>query len=224
MKKAILLKVFVIAFAFSFSSPANAQGLLGKVKKVAQSAAKSVSSVVAGENEGAVKINCDSIPVYSTKAYEVTNEDGTTEKCYFLEDQFGNKRTAEAVKAQHQVILKSVGAIIAKVGSGAAIGALSGGKGGAIAGGAAGALASTSDIICLKKIHKSTKEANKMLEAYSKTFTEEGKAVDASADISELAATLGLDDSVGTMDVSEYNKLINSSDYRSEEVLNLPEI
>lgn len=207
-------KVLMVALAVAVYGSVNAQGFLKKAKAAADKATQTVAAATGASDsaEPEKKIAWDKIPVYTAKQFVVSdeagnpvlNEDGTPQVRVFLVDQFGNKRSAEAVKAQNDKLKKSIGAIIAKVGGGAALGAvgglLGGGKGkgaavGAAAGAAAGALASIDDIKQARAQHNSLKEQEKLIKAYSKTFTAEGTPVDAKADLSKVK-DLNLDLSV----------------------------
>ena len=57
---------------------------------------------------------------------------------------------------------------------------------GAATGAAAGLLASADDIKQIKKLNKSLKAYKKQLEAYQKTFTEEGTPIDASINLADV--------------------------------------
>lgn len=157
------------------------------------------------ENDTIVKpLKWDKIPVYSAKKVVVTNsdgtpmlnEDGTPVTRVFLVDQFGNKRSWEAVHEQHKKLNNAIGRILMKVGGGAALGALTGllvsnGKGkdaaiGAAVGAAGGLALSAKDIKEAKAHKKSLKQQQKLLEAYQKTFTAEGTPIDASVDLSNV--------------------------------------
>lgn len=143
------------------------------------------------DNDSVKPLKWDKIPVYSAKKVTLTNEDGTPMlnedgtpvTRVFLVDQFGNKRSWEAVNEQYRKLDKAVTRIIAKVGGGAIVGALTGllvskdkdkGKGaaiGAVAGAAGGLALSAKDIKQAKAQKKSLKQQKKLLEAYQKTFT-----------------------------------------------------
>lgn len=158
------------------------------------------------DNDSVKPLKWDKIPVYSAKKVTLTNEDGTPMlnedgtlvTRVFLVDQFGNKRSWEAVNEQYRKLDKAVTRIIAKVGGGAIVGALTGllvskdkdkGKGaaiGAVAGAAGGLALSAKDIKQAKAQKKSLKQQKKLLEAYQKTFTAEGTPIDASVDLSNV--------------------------------------
>jgi gas vesicle protein len=144
------------------------------------------------------------IPVYTAKKVNVTdlkgnqlkNEDGTPITRVFLVDQFGNIRSAEAVKEQHKKINKAIGRILLKVGGGAALGVAggllaskgkaSGGVIGGVAGAAAGLALSAKDIKQAKAQKKSLKQQEELIAKYQENFTSEGTPVNASVDVSKI--------------------------------------
>ena len=187
MKKSVLCTI-VLGFLLTLgSSNVQAQGFLKKLKKtVSTESSENKSDSLA--NDSVVK------PLKWDKVTPMLNEDGTPVTRVFLVDQFGNKRSSEAVQEQHKKIDKAITRIILKVGGGAAIGALGGlaaGKGtgaavGAAVGAAGGLLLSAKDIKEAKAQKKSLKEQEKLLAAYQKTFTAEGTPIDASVDLSNV--------------------------------------
>ena len=202
MKKTVLC-MMVLGILLTFGTTnVQAQGFLNKMKK-SLSSKKTESVNDSLENDTVVKpLKWDQIPVYSAKKVTLTNsdgspklnEDGTPVTRVFLVDQFGNKRSYEAVQEQHKKIDKAITRIILKVGGGAAVGALAGlaagkGKGaavGAVAGAAGGLALSAKDIKEAKAQQKSLKEQKKLLEAYKKAFTTEGTPIAASVDLTNV--------------------------------------
>jgi len=145
--------------AKTVESTANA---LDEVSKAADATPSTASSLTDGgttASSDSVSIAWDKIPVFSAqKVYikdangnPVLQEDGTADYRVFLVDQFGNKRSAQSVKNQIDIINQRVLAILAKVGLGAGIGALQNGLSGAAVGAGMGALASLDDISMAKK-------------------------------------------------------------------------
>ena len=139
-------------------------------------------------------IHWDSIPVYSmTKVNEVDslgqpvlNEDGTQKFRVFLQDQFGNIRSAEAVKAQQKKLWTSIGNITTKVGGGAIVGGLLKGDGkGAGKGAVAGLLLSAEDIEMAILQKKSLDKQKALLKEYQNKFNEEGYPKAAKVDLSK---------------------------------------
>lgn len=194
MKNVIVKSVLALTLIFTTNSTVNAQGLLGKLKKVADKVTETAAEVT-GNGIETKKINWDNIPVFHAEetvivdasGNPVLNQDGTQQVRVFLVDQNGNKRSAESVKAQIKAINKSIGMILAKVGGGTAIGALNGGGKGAAAGAAVGALASIDDIKNATAQKKSLNQQKKLLATYEKNFTAEGVPVNAHVDVSNLA-------------------------------------
>jgi len=205
--KSLILKGIVLMTILSFSTEGvMAQGFLKKLKK----GVESVTSTNTSEDQS--KQPSDSVdvkdllanpPAYSIKKVvltdengeKITNEDGTIKYHYLvIDDNTGKVCTAEHSKKIVNAKLKAYGTILAKVGSSAAIGALGGlmqkdkkaAIAGAATGAAAGLLASADDIKQIKKLNKSLKAYKKQLEAYQKTFTEEGTPIDASINLADV--------------------------------------
>lgn len=234
MRTQFLLRVlFVAAFAFTCNQ-SYGQSFLKKVANAAKKSVTSVASSVLGNEDPSsssdakeeVKdsINWEKIPVYSVQLVKVTddngnvlkNEDGTEVMRVYLVDQDGNKRSKEAVEAQHAKLRKLTNKIVGNVVGDAAIGAagaLLSGKGlkgaavGAAGGAAVGALFSSKDIAEAKKLKKNLKEQEKLLAEYSKSFTSEGEVVDASVDLSSLSFIDLNADNVASMTSSEIKSL-----------------
>lgn len=201
MKKSVLCTI-VLGFLLTLgSSNVQAQSFLKKLKKtVSTESSENKNDSLA--NDSVKPLKWDKVPIYTAKKITLTNEDGTPMlnedgtpvTRVFLVDQFGNKRSSEAVQEQHKKIDKAITRILLKVGGGAALGALGGlaaGKGtgaavGAAVGAAGGLLLSAKDIKEAKAQKKSLKEQEKLLAAYQKTFTAEGTPIDASVDLSNV--------------------------------------
>lgn len=215
-----MMKIAAVAACVVLSTGVMSADFFSKVKKAANKVADTTSAVTktvqdtanatetteandSTKKETALsKIDFNNLPVYEVKEYAITdangnpvlNADGTAQKRYLLVDQNGNIRSAEAVKAQQDAVKKLTGAIIKKVGSGAAVGALAGfakgGAKGAAIGAGAGVLAglglSIGDMNNIRKVNKSLGQQKKLVEAYQKNFTEEGLPVDATADLSKV--------------------------------------
>lgn len=194
-----------VALLFMLCAPANvsAQGFLKKMLNTATG--------VVDASKDILKINYDSIPTYTIKEIKdgTKNADGTENISYFLVDQNGNIRSAEAVKAQHQQLNKAVGAIIAKVGLGAAIGGVTKGKDGAVVGAATGAVASIGDISQARKLKKSLAAQKKLIADYEKNFTKEGKPVSAQVDVSKIE---GIDAEPMVVDPAKVSELLSKAD------------
>lgn len=194
MKNVIVKIMLAVALFFTTNSTVNAQGFLGKVKKATEKVTKTAAEVTGNGDAASTKINWENIPVFHAEetvivdanGNPVLNQDGTQQIRVFLVDQNGNKRSVESVKNQINAIDKSIVMILAKVGGGAALGALAGGGKGAAVGAATGAIASASDIKNATAQKKSLQQQKKLLAAYEKNFTAEGVPVNAKVDVSEL--------------------------------------
>ena len=216
------------AFGFSFTpiskSKAAEVGLTANRAKTGN----------ADTTKAAKDIKWNDIPVYTAQKVLVTdeagnpvlNEDGTQQYRVFLVDQFGNKRSKEAVKAQQAKLNKAIGNILLSTGVGAGVGAAAGrtiGKElgsktagtilGALAGAVIGITSSKSDIEMAKKQRESLKQQKALLEAYAKTFSDEGKPVDAKVDLSQVEGLDLKEDNTLTMAAADIKKELESSDF-----------
>ena len=246
MRKNIFKSVAVLAMLTMGTTTISAQGFLKNLSKGVDKVSKATEQVVNTASNVAEKLPTDTaeqkkidwskIPVFTTTSISevdeegkpVLNEDGTPRVRVFLVDQFGNKRSAESVKAQHQAISKAIGTVLKKVGVGAGLGALtqvtSSGKidsKTAIAGGVGagvGLLASADDLKLIKKHKKSLKDQEKLIEVYQKTFTAEGTPVDAKADLSKVD---GIDFTKGesvSMASAEVKAMLESDGFNDTDV------
>lgn len=125
----------------------------------------------------------------------VKNEDGTVKYTFQLIDKDGNVGDRTTAKKHLNSALKSGALILAKVGGGAAAGALIGKKVGgskknawigAGIGAAVGLIGSAGDIKKVKEQVKLLKECKRTLSLYEKTFTEEGTPIDATVDLTDV--------------------------------------
>lgn len=209
--------------AKTVESTANA---LDEVSKTADATPSTASSLTDGGTAAAsdsVSIAWDKIPVFSAKRVNMTDEngnpvlleDGTQDYRVLLVDQFGNKRSAQSVKAQIDIINQRVLAILAKVGLGAGIGALQNGLSGAAVGAGMGALASIDDISMAKKQKKSLKQQKILLAEYQKNFTEEGKPINAKVDPTKLEGLELKEDNALSMTAADIKKELESEDFNS---------
>lgn len=235
MKSAVLKMMLVVAVMIALPSAVSAQGWLKKLNKTLDTATreldKGIDMLTAADSTAAdtaavdsVKsIKWDAIPVYTAQKVVATdangqpllNEDGTQQYYVFLVDQFGNKRSAEAVKAQQKKLNEAVMMILAKVGGGALIGGLVNGGKGALVGAGVGALASMEDIKMAQLQKKSLKQQKKLLEAYSATFTTEGKPKDASVDLSKVDGLDLKDDNTLSMTTEDIKKELESDSFNT---------
>lgn len=200
MKKNVLLRSMAIVFAIALgTTTVSAQKFLNKVKKATESviSTDSESTSVTEEGDGpSVKEFIESVPSYSVKkVIEVDddgnvlkNEDGTEKFSYQLIDKNGNVCDVNAANKHLKAAWASAGIVLAKVGGGAAVGALSSQdkKKGALIGAGVGALTSANDIKNVKEQVKLMKECKVVLDAYQKTFTDEGLPKDASIDLTNV--------------------------------------
>lgn len=188
--------IALIAILLIATTSASAQSVLGKVLDQTGRTVDIIDGVdaVSATMTDKEAIDWENIPIYSIQKVAVTdslgnsllNEDGTDQYRYLLVDQNGNRRSAKAVKQQQKALLKAAGGIVKKVGFGALLGGLTNGVQGAITGAASGALNSTDEMKVVKRQHSSLKKQKKLLEAYSKNFTDEGKALDAKVNLQKI--------------------------------------
>ncbi len=226
MKKTLFNGLFFTAMLFAFGTTnASAQGFLKKLNKglekvsnVVGKGTDVVETVAGTVNEDPASVNWDAIPQYTLqKVYlvddegnNVLNEDGTQEYCVFLVDQFGNRRSKEAVQAQNKVITARVAAILVKLSAGTVAGAKGKGLAGALIGAAVGAATSAGDIKMIKKQMESLKAQKKLIESYSQNFTDEGKPIDAKVDLSEVLGVEFNDDNTVSAKTSEIKEQLAS--------------
>lgn len=252
MKTFVYKWLFTLLLLGTSVISADAQGLLSKVSKaltkVTDTSKTTTSSSLAGgdgiaENDSitaegdSTSIDWDAIPIYHLQIINETNDDGTPRlnpdgtpvTRVLLVDQFGNYRSQEAVEAQRKALKKYINQIIAKVGGGAALGAvtglISGGKKnkigaaaiGAGAGAVAGALLSLGDIKRARAMNKSLKEQDKLMEVYRKNFTNEGEKVDAAANIDAIDGLTLDKESAVSKTASEIKDLVESNTFNTPE-------
>lgn len=233
MEKLMKRGIALLAILMVASTAVQAQGFLKRLAQkagVVKADTTATDSTATADNDSVKALKWDQIPKYEIKKVVLTNadgtpklnEDGTPMEAYKLVDQFGNIRSAEAVKAQQKKINKAVGRILLKVGAGAAVGVAGGlllGKGkaaggiiGGVAGAAAGLALSAKDIKQAKALKKSMKEQEKLLEKYEQTFTAEGKPID--ADASTMKEVESLAKGEVTMTAEAYKEVLDSPAYQ----------
>lgn len=209
--------------AKTVESTANELDEVSKTTDATPSTASSLTDDGTAAASDSVSIAWDKIPVFSAKRVNMTDEngnpvlleDGTQDYRVLLVDQFGNKRSAQSVKAQIDIINQRVLAILAKVGLGAGIGALQNGLSGAAVGAGMGALASIDDISMAKKQKKSLKQQKILLAEYQKNFTEEGKPINAKVDPTKLEGLDLKEDNALSMTAADIKKELESEDFNS---------
>lgn len=207
--KTFIFKSLLLVAAFTLATTdASAQKFLKKLEKFAKKTEKVVNSLDANSQQPAAdaaqqdtatidtKEMLANAPLYTVmkvmqtdeKGDTLKNEDGTMMYRYFLFDQNGNVCDCNTARKELGKAMKSFGIVIAKVGGGAAAGALLGGKGwkDALVGAGAGILASAGDIKKMKDHVVKMKACRKVLKAYETTFTEEGTPIDASVDLTNV--------------------------------------
>lgn len=201
MRKNLFRIVALAMFFVIGTSMGFAQGFLGKLKK----ASETVTNITSTENKDSQQEEKNdslsseeflkNVPNYrvikvtdkDSSGNVINNEDGTVSYRYFLVDKNDNICDVNTAKKHLNKALASGAAIIAKVGVGAGVGALTGkGAKGALVGAGAGLLASAGDIKNVKEQVKLMKECKKVLSEYEKTFTEEGKMIDANTDLTDV--------------------------------------
>lgn len=231
MRKTTLTKLVALLFmVMATTTEASAQKWLKKLGDNLEKATSNLGSAATTASElteqaadSAKTINWDAIPNYTLQEVTVTgsdgqpllNEDGTKQVKVFLVDQFGNKRSAEAVKAQQNKLNTALGNILLKVGGGGLIGGLSKGVEGALVGAGTGALLSINDIKMAKKQKASLKQQKKLLAFYEKNYTAEGTPVNATVDTSKLATDLGIEKSTTTATAEELKKELADASFNT---------
>lgn len=199
MFKSFLSKMLlVLSLAFCAGvADASAQGILKKLKDTVKSIGSDTEEVEeeTPSDTTANKIKKDDIPLYHCELVylkdqngnDVLNADGTKAYRVYLVNQKGQKVTQEAAAAQQKQIRKSVLAIAAKTAAGGLAGGLSGKDVKSVfIGIAAGLGMSVEDIVTIVNLKKDVKKQQKVLEAYKKSFDEEGKPLQASVDPTKI--------------------------------------
>ena len=129
----------------------------------------------------------------------------------------GNKMSAAAKKTGYDYWSGMIGAGVGAA-AGRTIGKELGSKTagtilGALAGAVVGITSSKSDIEMAKKQRESLKQQKALLEAYAKTFSDEGKPVDAKVDLSQVEGLDLKEDNTLTMAAADIKKELESSDF-----------
>lgn len=203
-----ILKSAVLVLALSLCNGAMAQSFLKKLSKAAEQVSAAVATTETAETAESndsidvkallnEKISFTVKKIYETNAAGDTlkNEDGTAKIRYHIIDSNGNVCSANKAKEIVSARTKEVTKILANVGKGALTGAGSallggGNKKDALKGAAAGALTglvlSGDEIKQVEKLNSELKEYKKTIEAYEKTFNEEGEMKDAGVDLSDV--------------------------------------
>lgn len=161
---------------------------------------------------------------------KILNNDGTPQMRVLLVDQFGRYRSGESVKAQHTAIRKAIGQVLVNIAGGTVIGinemkAAAKNHGqeasttdliiGGFIGGIMGGSLSNDQIAIINRHKESLDEQEKLIEAYSKTFTVEGTPVKADINLSNVD---GIDFTKGepvSMTAEQVKKEIESEGFNS---------
>ena len=221
MKKSIIFKLALVAFALVFSVNASAGIIDGLLKPLLEQF-----------NVTETTVQWSNVPVYSAQKVvetdadgkEVLNEDGTPSYRVFLIDQNGNKRSKEAVDAQIKQVNNAVLRITAKVGAPLLLGILTGKKDVAIIGSLTGGLLSIGDIVSAYKLKMSLGKQKKLLKTYSQAFNDEGKPIAAKVD-SKTLSDLGLTDAnTISQTTADLLKDLGGSDYTTHSVAALDDV
>ena len=216
MKRSIILSVIVLVLA-SFSMTSFAQTDTAQVA-----------------NDSA-KVDLNKVPVYHAEKIvkldeagnQMKNDDGTLQYRVFLVDQFGNIRSAEAVKKQQAKVRKLVATVVGKVGLGALAGvglklasnAIEKKKQKAedlvvagVTGAATGLAWGASDIAKAKELKKSLKAQEKLVKEYQKSFTDEGEPRSAEVNMDNVAGIEIVDNNV-SKSAEEVKSILDSGDF-----------
>src|SRR5574344_2303855 len=216
MKRSIIFSVIVLVLA-SFSMTSFAQTDTAQVA-----------------NDSA-KVDLNKVPVYHAEKIvkldeagnQMKNDDGTLQYRVFLVDQFGNIRSAEAVKKQQAKVRKLVATVVGKVGLGALAGvglklasnAIEKKKQKAedlvvagVAGAATGLAWGASDIAKAKELKKSLKAQEKLGKEYQKSFTDDGEPRSAEVNMDNVAGIEIVDNNV-SKSAEEVKSILDSGDF-----------
>lgn len=206
MKRVFLIGLTAIFMLFMASTEVAAQGLLGKIFGGTGDNSKADDSL-SNDTTALETPKWDNIPNYTLIMIKLKDKDGKPllnkdgsqkVKVLFRSDKDSTDyRSSEVVHQQCRELDKIVTRIIAKVGGGAALGAIGGallgkknkGKSaiiGGVAGAGAGLALSVGDLKKAKAVKKQTKKLQELLEVYQKNFTNEGDPINASADLSNI--------------------------------------
>ncbi len=199
-----IFKILFFAIMLGMSGSVSAQGFLKSLKKAATEAVAPSEGAAEGEAADSTqnKLNEKDFPAYTAqKVYvldennqRIKNEDGTDKYIVqLIRTSDGVVVSPEVASAQAKQINEAILAIAAKAAAGGAMGYLSGGGKGALIGVASGLGLSVADIILVIKLKKDSNKQKKALEAYKKSFDEEGNPTTAKVD-KETIKLLNLND------------------------------
>lgn len=212
---------------------AQAQGFLGKLGKAAESlTSKQATTTQAtqpaapelSDSAKAIRAMLLNVPEFKVSKMTlkdesgkvITNADGTERYYYFITDAEGNAWDVATVNGVLKARRNLYGNILKKVG----VGAVAGGIGGLLkgdmkqagTGAAVGALAglglSVADIGQIRKVNKSLKKYDELVEAYQQTITDEGLPKDAAADVAAIDKALGVEGDAVSGEIASVMKSI----------------
>ena len=233
MKKNRFSKAMVLVTVLALAPAAQAQGLLGKLSKATESlTSKQANTTQAtqaatpelSDSAKAIRAMLLNVPEFKVSKMTlkdgdgkvITNADGTERYYYFITDAEGNAWDVATVNGVLKARRNLYGNILKKVG----VGALAGGLGGlvkgdlksAATGAGIGALTglglSATDIAQIKKVNKSLKKYDDMVEAYQQTITDEGLPKDAAANVADIDKALGVEGDAVTGEIASVMKSI----------------
>ena len=211
----------------------QAQGFLKKLGKAAQdvataqagaSHASQAAAPELSDSAKAIRAMLLNVPEFKVSKMTlkdesgkvITNADGTERYYYFITDAEGNAWDVATVNGVLKARRNLYGNILKKVG----VGAVAGGIGGLLkgdmkqagTGAAVGALAglglSVADIGQIRKVNKSLKKYDELVEAYQQTITDEGLPKDAAADVAAIDKALGVEGDAVSGEIASVMKSI----------------
>ena len=211
----------------------QAQGFLKKMGKAAQdvataqagaSQASQAAAPELSDSAKAIRAMLLNVPEFKVSKMTlkdesgkvITNADGTERYYYFITDAEGNAWDVATVNGVLKARRNLYGNILKKVG----VGAVAGGIGGLLkgdmkqagTGAAVGALAglglSVADIGQIRKVNKSLKKYDELVEAYQQTITDEGLPKDAAADVAAIDKALGVEGDAVSGEIASVMKSI----------------
>ncbi len=219
-----------IVFAFLMAAGVNTASAQFSLKGVAKSAASAATSSASSSSASSAtattenKINKSDFHKYEARKVYITDDNGARIKTaagtdsvsvrlFDVSTETPTMVSPTAIKAQSTAINKAVLAIAAKAAVGAGVGALSGGGSGALAGLAAGIGLSVDDIKTIISLKKDISKQKKVLEAYEKSFDEEGQQIVAELDKDSKKALGDLDKTATDMKASDLLAARNKDSY-----------
>lgn len=204
----IVMRVIALVMLLSLSNGAIAQGFLKKLSKAADNLTSALevdnsNETVENDSIDVKALLADKISFSVMKVYEMDdvtgdtlrNEDGTAKLRYHIVDSYGNVCSVNKAKEIVSKRTKEVTKILAKVGGTALMtgvsSALKGSKKKEVIkdtamGAVVGLAMSEEEINNVKNLNKELSAYKKTIEAYEKTFNEEGEMIDASVDLSDI--------------------------------------